>query len=38
MNKVSIEYSGAAEFEEFGKTAFLTSEAAEAALKGEQDG
>lgn len=35
IDYVGFEYSGAAEFEEFGKTVFLTRKDAEAALKGE---
>lgn len=38
IDYVRFKYSGNVEFEEFGNTAFLTREAAEAALKGEQDG
>lgn len=33
LDYVGFEYSGAAEFEEFGKTVFLTPEAAEKALE-----
>lgn len=33
-NFVRLDYSGCVDFEDFGKTAFLTHEAAEAALKG----
>lgn len=36
LDYVGFEYSGAAEFEEFGKTVFLTREAAEAALKAQK--
>ena len=35
---VDFEYSGNANFEDFGKTVFLTREDAESALKGEQHG
>lgn len=38
LDYVCFKYSGAAEFEEFGKTVFLTREAAEAALEGAQHG
>lgn len=34
LDYVGFEYSGAAEFEEFGKTVFLSREEAESALKG----
>lgn len=37
-NFVRLDYSGCVDFDDFGKTVFLTREAAEAALKGEQDG
>lgn len=33
---VRLDYSGCVNFDDFGKTVFLTREAAEAALKGEQ--
>lgn len=36
LDYVGFEYSGAAEFEEFGKTVFITREAAEDALKAQK--
>ena len=35
---LNLEYSGSADFEDFGKTDFLTREEARAALRREQDG
>lgn len=37
-NYIRLNYSGAVDFEDFGKTVFLTREEAEAALRREQDG
>ena len=38
LDAVNFEYSGSANFEDFGKTVFLTRAEAEAALRREQDG